>query len=111
VLGKTLGPENCFGAIKGKVKAGDMTYFRLSTDDRAGRVKSYLGQGRFTDDPYSMDGGIAVAEVPNLPQLLKFICRQGFEHHVAMVRGHWAPVIAEAVSQYLRWEVYQHPAA
>jgi L-fucose isomerase-like protein len=111
VLGKTLGPENCFGAIKGKVKAGDMTYFRLSTDDRAGRIKSYLGQGRFTDDPYAMDGGIAVAEVPELPRLLKFICRQGFEHHVAMVRGHWVPVIAEAVSQYLRWELYQHPAA
>ena len=111
VLGKTLGPENCFGAVKGKVKAGEMTFFRLSTDDRAGRIKAYLGEGRFTDDPYGMDGGIAVAEVRDLQGLLKFICRQGFEHHVAMVRGHWAPVIAEAVSQYLRWDLYQHPGA
>jgi L-fucose isomerase-like protein len=110
VLGKTLGPENCFGAIKGKVKAGDMTYFRLSTDDGKGRIKSYVGEGRYTDDPYGMDGGIAVTEVPDLPRLLKFICRQGFEHHVAMVRGNWAPIISEAVTNYLGWELYQHPA-
>jgi L-fucose isomerase-like protein len=87
-----------------------MTYFRLSTDDGKGRIKSYVGEGRFTDDPYGMDGGIAVTEVPDLPRLLKFICRQGFEHHVAMVRGNWAPIISEAVTNYLGWELYQHPA-
>jgi L-fucose isomerase-like protein len=110
VLGKTLGAENCFGAIKGKVKAGDMTYFRISTDDRKGRIKCYVGEGRFTDDPYGMDGGIAVAEVAQLPSLLKYLCREGFEHHVAMVRGHWEPVVGEAVTSYLGWDIYQHPS-
>ncbi len=51
VLGETIGREKCFGAVKGKVRAGDMTYFRLSTDDRAGTIKCYLGEGEFTDDP------------------------------------------------------------
>ena len=34
ILGESLGRENCFGAIKGHVAAGPMTYFRVSTDDR-----------------------------------------------------------------------------
>ena len=34
VLGGILGKENCFGAVKGKVKAGPMTFFRASDRDR-----------------------------------------------------------------------------
>lgn len=37
VLGAVIGREKCFGAVKGKVKPGPMTYFRLSSDDRGGR--------------------------------------------------------------------------
>jgi len=110
VLGTTIGQEKCFGAVKGKVKSGDMTYFRLSTDDAAGTVHAYLGEGRFTDDPFAMDGGIAVAEIPRLRELLSHITRNGFEHHVAMVRGHYANVVEEAVSRYLCWPVYRHGA-
>jgi len=108
VLGTTIGPEKCFGAVKGKVKAGEMTYFRLSTDDAAGSVKSYVGEGRFTDDPFAMDGGIAVTEIPRLRDLLSHITRNGFEHHVAMVRGQYADVVEEAATRYLSWPVYRH---
>jgi L-fucose isomerase-like protein len=103
VLGTVIGPEKCFGAVKGKVAPGPMTYFRLSTDDTRGRVKAYLGQGEFTDDPFPMDGGIAVTRVPKLRKLLGHLCREGFEHHVAMVRGHVAGAVDEAVSRYLGW--------
>jgi L-fucose isomerase-like protein len=108
VLGETIGREKCFGAVKGKVKAGDMTYFRMSSDDRAGTIKTYLGEGAFTDDPFGMDGGIAVAEVQNLRRLMGFVTQQGFEHHVAMVRGHYAGVVNEAVYRYLGWPIYRH---
>ncbi|ROU03203.1 L-fucose/L-arabinose isomerase family protein [Histidinibacterium lentulum] len=108
VLGETIGRAKCFGAVKGKVKAGEMTYFRLSTDDRAGTIKSYLGEGEFTDDPFGMDGGIAVTRVKDLRRLMRFVTRNGFEHHVAMVRGHHADVLSEAVTQYLRWPIYHH---
>ena len=83
----------------------------MSTDDTAGTVRSYLGEGQFTDDPFAMDGGIAVTEIPNLRELLRFITRNGFEHHVAMVRGHHADVVNEAVTRYLRWPSYHHNAA
>ncbi|MDS9469479.1 fucose isomerase [Paracoccus sp. MBLB3053] len=110
VLGATIGKSKCFGAVKGKVKPGPMTYFRLSTDDRLGRVKCYLGQGEFTDHPFPMDGGIAVTRVPNLRKLMRFVSQNGFEHHVAMVRGHHADVVEEAVTRYLGWPIYHHEA-
>jgi L-fucose isomerase-like protein len=108
VLSTTLGHDNCFGAVKGNVRAGDMTFFRISTDDNKGVVRAYLGEGAFTDDPFPMAGGIAVCAVPNLRQLLRHIVRNGFEHHVGMVREHCADVIEEAVENYLGWALYKH---
>lgn len=109
ILGETLGRENCFGAIKGKVAAGDMTYFRISTDDQRGMIKGYLGQGEFTDDPCNMSGAVSVCKVKGLRELFRYICRNGFEHHVAMTRGLVADVIMEATGNYLGWELYHHP--
>ncbi len=108
VLGETIGRGKCFGAVKGKVKAGDMTYFRLSSDDNAGRLKCYVGEGEFTDDPFGMDGGIAVTRVKDLRRLMRFVTQNGFEHHVAMVRGQHADVVNEAVTRYLGWATYHH---
>lgn len=108
VLSRTMGTENTFGAVTGKVKAGPFTYFRISTDDPKGIIKSYLGEGKLTDDPYPMDGCIAVTEVPNLQNLMKYICKNGFEHHVAMCRGNVQDIIIEAVETYLGWDIYKH---
>lgn len=108
VLGTVLGSEDTFGAVKGKVAAGKMTYFRISTDDNKGIVKSYLGEGIMTDDPYGMDGGIAVTEIPNLQNLMKYMCKNGFEHHVAMVRGNVAEILEEAIGNYMGWDLYKH---
>jgi len=108
ILGETLGRENCFGAIKGHVAAGPMTYFRISTDDPRGKIKAYLGEGEFTDDPFDMDGGIAVCKIPRLRALLAHLCQNGFEHHVAMTRTHCANVVYEAISKYMKWEIHHH---
>lgn len=108
ILGETLGRERCFGAIKGKVAPGPFTFFRMSTDDRMGMIRSYLGQGEFTDDPFPMDGGIAVCKIPRMRDMMRYITREGFEHHVAMARGHFAPVLEEAITTYLDWELYVH---
>ena len=108
VLGTVLGQDNTFGAVKGKVAPGDFSFFRISTDDPKGIIKSYLGQGQFTQDPYGMDGGIAVSQVDNLQQLLKYICKNGYEHHVAMVRGGVAKIIEESIETYLGWSLYHH---
>lgn len=108
VLGTQLGHEDTFGAVKGKVAPGPFSFFRISTDDTAGCIKAYVGEGLLTADHYGMDGGIAVTQVNNLQQLLKFICKNGFEHHVAMGRGSLADIIEEATTNYLGWDVYRH---
>ena len=108
VLGRTLGKVHTFGAVYGKVKQGDFTFFRISTDDTKGCIKSYLGKGDLTDDPYGMDGCIAVTKVDNLQPLMKYICKNGFEHHVAMSRGNVKDILAEAIETYLNWNIYIH---
>lgn len=108
VLGSVLGEEHCFGSINAKVAAGPMTFLRVSTDDRNGRIRGYVGQGQFTDDPFNMLGSIAVCHVPGLPRLMKMICREGFEHHVCMVRTHCADIVNEALSTYLGWDMRVH---
>lgn len=108
VLGRTLGKINTFGAVYAKVSAGDFTFFRISTDDTKGMIKAYVGEGKMTDDPYGMDGCIVVTEVPELQKLMKYICKNGFEHHVALVRADVAGVIEEALDSYLGWDLYVH---
>ena len=108
VLGRTLGKVNTFGAVYGKVTKGDFTFFRISTDDTKGAIKAYLGTGEITDDPYGMDGCIAVTKVDNLQILMKHICRNGFEHHVAMVRNDVKDILNEAIEGYLGWNLYVH---
>lgn len=108
ILGTILGQEDTFGAVKGKVAPGNMTYFRISTDDTKGTIRSYLGEGRITDDPYGMDGGIAVCEISNLQKLMNYMVKNGFEHHVGMVRGKVAEILEEAIGNYLGWEIYVH---
>jgi L-fucose isomerase-like protein len=108
VIGADVGEEISFGAIKAQVAAGPMTFFRMSTDDTQGIIKSYVGEGEFTDDPTTIQGGSAVCRINNLQQMMKYICKTGFEHHVAMVRGQWADVLEEAITTYLDWDIYRH---
>ncbi len=111
ILGESLGRDRCFGAIKGKVAPGPMTFFRMDTDDRRGVIRGYVGEGELTSDPFPMDGGIAVCAVKDLRALLTHITRGGFAHHVAMVRSHCSAVVHEATTRYLGWDVYAHGAS
>ena len=39
---------------------------------------------------------------------MRYICRNGFEHHAAMNASQCAAVLAEAFETYLGWPVYHH---
>jgi L-fucose isomerase-like protein len=108
VLGTTLGPDNVWGAINGRAPAAPLTIARISTDDVNGVCKAYVAEGRFLDDPLDTFGSRAVVDIPNLQPLLKYICNVGFEHHCAMSPSTTADVVAEALGNYLQWEVYRH---
>ena len=61
-----------------------------------------------TDDPLDTFGHRAVAHVPDLQTLMKYICKNGFEHHVAMTKGSVADALDEAFTTYMVWENYHH---
>jgi len=93
----------------GRVKSGPMSFARFSTDDICGRIRGYVGEGRFTDDPLDTFGGAGVVEIRNLQGLLRYICENGFEHHVAAnLSAGAAAAVYEAAKTYLGWDVYYH---
>jgi L-fucose isomerase-like protein len=108
IIAGTVGKENTFGTCVGRVKSGAMTYARFSTDDASGRMRGYVGGGRFTDDPLETFGGAGVVEIPEMQKLLRFICENGFEHHVAASFSSVAGMVHEASSRYLGWDMYWH---
>jgi L-fucose isomerase-like protein len=111
IIAGTVGKDNTFGTCVGRVKAGVMSYARFSTDDRRGVIRGYTGAGKFTDDPLETFGGAGVVEIPKLQKLLKYICREGFEHHVAANFSDVSTAVDEAATRYLGWESYCHEKA
>ncbi len=108
ILGSTLGDANTYGVVAGRTPAGPFSYARVTTDDRHGTIRAYVGDGMFVDDPLETFGSRAVVEVPELQKLMRFICKNGFEHHAAMNASHSAAILTEAFETYFGWEVYHH---
>lgn len=108
VLGNSLGYDKCFGACKAQINKGAITYAKVSTDDTAGKIKVYVGEGEFTNDKIETLGGVGICKIPGLDKLMDYMCANGFEHHVAMNRGLSAKVLEEALGKYLGWDVYNH---
>jgi L-fucose isomerase-like protein len=111
IIEGTVGRENAYGTVVGRVKAGPMSFARFSTDDTSGKIRGYVGAGTFTNDPLETFGGVGVVQIPQLQKLLHFICENGFEHHVAANLSNTASAAHEAAKRYLGWDVYQHEAA
>jgi L-fucose isomerase-like protein len=100
--------DHTAGTIFGRIRENPFTYLRVATDDFHGTVHAYMGEGAFTADPLSTFGGYGVVRVPRLQELVRFMCKQGFEHHVAINQTNVAGAIYEALSTYLGWTVYKH---
>src|SRR5437868_4423160 len=108
IIAGTVGKENTFGTCVGLIKPGPMSFARFSTNDTAGKMRGYVGEGRFTDDPLNTFGGAGVVEIPRMQKLLHFICENGFEHHVAANLSSVAGAVHEASTRYLEWDTHWH---
>lgn len=108
ILATTLGTENTYGTVAGRTPSGPFSYARITTDDRHGAIRTYVGDGEFVDDPLDTFGSRAVVKVPELQKLMRHVCKNGFEHHAAMAAAYTADVLAEAFGNYMGWEVYHH---
>jgi L-fucose isomerase-like protein len=108
IIAGTVGKDNTFGTVVGRVKPGAMSFARFSTDDTAGVIRGYVGEGTFTNDTLNTFGGVGVVQIPGLQKLLHYICENGFEHHVAANFSITAGAVHEAAVRYFGWPMYWH---
>jgi L-fucose isomerase-like protein len=108
IIAGSVGKENTYGTVVGKIKPTPLTYCRVSTDDNYGMIRAYIGEARITEDKIETFGGYGVVEIPQFQTLLRYICENGFEHHVAVNPTLVAKSVYEAMDKYLQWDVYYH---
>ena len=108
ILGSILGVENTYGALEGRTKAGPLTFGRITTADADGVIRAYVGEGELTNDPLDTFGTRAVARIPDLQKLMRYVCRNGFEHHVVMTCSKSAAILQESLENYMGWETHFH---
>ncbi|MFX1438345.1 MAG: L-fucose/L-arabinose isomerase family protein [Promethearchaeota archaeon] len=101
-------PDLSFGAIQGRIKNKPCTLLRVETDDLFGEIKAILTEGKYTEDPLNTFGGFGVVEIPNLQDILKTLCREGFAHHVAVSLSEVAEIVNEALTDYLGWNLIRY---
>jgi L-fucose isomerase-like protein len=108
IIADSVGKDNAYGTLDGRIKTAPFTYLRVSTDDMRGVIRAYVGEGELTDDPLETFGGYGVVHIPDFQRLLQHICENGYEHHVAMNLTRCGDAVHEALSKYMGWEVYHH---
>jgi hypothetical protein len=68
-----------------------------------------VGEGEIADSSkLKTFGGYGIARIPALQELLRVICKLGFEHHVAMTHAQVGQAVNEALTTYMGWDVYHH---
>ena len=108
IIAGTVGKENTYGTVAGRIKPAPFTYCRVSTDDTAGTIRAYVGEGEFTDDPLETFGGYGVSQIPDLQELLQLHLRERLRAPRGGQPHEVAAAVDEAFEKYLGWEVYHH---
>ena len=105
LLASSLGENNSFGCVVGRIAPTNFTFGSLMTD--AGKVKVLLGDGCFTEDPIPGDffGAAGVAEINQLQDVLLHVGMHGYRHHVAVTPGKHVAPLKEALEKYLGFDV------
>ncbi len=108
IIAGSVGKNNTYGTVVGKLKSGPITFCRASTDDLQGRIRAYVGEGETTDDRPQSFGGYGVVRIAGLQNLMHYVCKHGYEHHVSVNRSHLGAAVVEALSTYKKWDVHHH---
>jgi L-fucose isomerase-like protein len=105
ILMNAVGEGNGYGCNVGRIAPMEFTFGSLMTDE--GRVRMYLGEGRFTADPIpdNFFGVAGVAEIPRLQDVLLHIGVQGHRHHVSVTPGRLREPLTEALGHYLGFDI------
>jgi L-fucose isomerase-like protein len=105
ILANAVGKGCGFGCNVGRIAPTPFTFGSMLTE--GGKLKFYLGQGRFTEDPVPDEffGCAGVAEIENLQDALQTIGYLGHRHHTSVSPGEVACAVNHALTRYLGYEV------
>jgi L-fucose isomerase-like protein len=105
ILANAVGEGCGYGCHVGRIDAFAFTFGSMVTE--SGRLRFYLGEGAFTDDPIPGDffGCGGVAAIQGLQDVLLHIGYNGYRHHVGVTRGQVVAPVREALERYLGFEV------
>jgi len=108
IIAGAVGKDGTYGTVTGRIAPNRATFCRTATDDASGVITAYTGHGRFTNDKLQTFGGYGVMKIPNLQDLMQYVCKMGFEHHVAVNLSQKADAVTEALGNYMGWDIYRH---
>jgi len=102
---KSYGEGTGVGIVNGKIKTGKVTVGSIKTEN--GIVHGFATCGKLTDDEFDKEffGCGVVYENPNLKDIFKFMCENGYKHHVAIAQGEYADSVGEALGKYLDYKI------
>ncbi len=103
-----MGIEDKYDQVKQIINQGTKAKGYVFYDEMGDLLPSEAPADQ-VDELLTTFGGAGVVEIARLQTLLRYICENGFEHHVAANLSQGAAAaVHEAATRYLGWEVYKH---
>ena len=102
---KSYGEGTGVGIVNGKVKSGEVTVASAKTEN--GVIFGFTTDGKLTNDSFDKEffGCGTVFENSNLENIFRYMCENGYKHHVAIADGKWSDAIKEALNKYLDYSI------
>lgn len=102
---KSYGEGSGVGLNVGKIQKNKVTIGSVKTEN--GKVCSFVFDGNLTDDPIesSFFGCGVVLEKDKINDVLRYMARNGYRHHVAVTKGQYADAVQEAFDIYLGYQI------
>lgn len=102
---KSYGEGSGVGINKGKLLTGDVTVGSFKTEN--GALCAFVTEGKFTEDELEKEffGCGAVFEKKNAGEMLNYMAKNGYRHHVGIAKGNFGAAIEEAFNNYLGYEI------
>lgn len=101
---KTCGTANAWGVNEAKLKPGKITYASIKVED--GELHFFDGSANITGESAdrSFFGVYGVAEFKDLEELMMFVQKENYHHHVSYTYGDEVEVLNEALTTYLGYK-------
>ena len=102
---KTWGEGCSWGVNVGILRKGPITFASSKVEN--GKIEFFAGEARITEDPVekAFFGSWGVTEFDDLEEVMMFVLRNNYHHHVSYTYGKEKEVLKEALENYLGWKV------